>query len=148
MDQTGALKNWWFLALALSVMIWNVSAINVAGTWTTPHTMVGLRVPNISPYLCFELYQEVYYICEGGLKSPSIKERKARRASIAPAVGNDMTWTVIDDITGQAHHCSFVQPAKDLFNPNLRADNLSSKDIKAGLEASKQPVAKSFMRLL
>ena len=105
MDHMGAPKSWWFLALTLSVLIWNVSAINVAGTWTTPHTMVGLGIPDISPYLCFELYQEVYYIPEGGLEFPSIKERKARWAGIAPTVGNDMTWTVIDDITGHAHHC-------------------------------------------
>ena len=55
-----------------------------------------------------------------------------------------MTWTVIDDITGHAHHCSLVRPAKDIFNPNLRADNLSAKDIKKGLESSPQLVAESF----
>ena len=60
MDRTGAPKSWWFLALALAVLIWNISAINIAGTWTTPHSMVGLGIPDISPYLCFELYQEVY----------------------------------------------------------------------------------------
>ena len=33
-----------------------------------------------------------------------------------------------------------------LTTVHLRADNLSSKDIKAGLEASQQPVAKSFYK--
>ena len=75
----------------LLVLIWNVSAINVADTWTTPHAMVGLGIPDISPYLCFELYQEVYYIPEGGLKFPSIKKRKAQCASITPTIGDDMT---------------------------------------------------------
>ena len=37
-----------------------------------------------------------------------------------------------------------MRPAKDIFNPNLWADNLSAKDIKKGLESSPQPVAESF----
>ena len=141
MDRTGAPKDWWFIALALSVLIWIISAIDIKGTWTTPHTMVGLGIPDISAYLCFDLYQEVYYIPEGGLKFPKIKERRARWAGIALTVGRDMTWTVIDDVTGKPHQCSLVRPVKDLFNPNLRADNLSPSDIKKGLEASPEPVA-------
>ena len=53
MDQTGAPQNWWFLALALSVLTWNVSAIEIKDTWTTPATMVGLGIPDISSYILF-----------------------------------------------------------------------------------------------
>ena len=91
MDRTGAPQNWWFLALALSVLTWNISVIEIKGTWTTPATMVGLGIPDISPYLCFELYQDVYYVPVGGVKFPKVKERRAHWAGISPTVGQDMT---------------------------------------------------------
>ena len=142
MSRVGAPHNWWFLALSLACIIWNCSAIQLpSDTWSTPHALFGDGIPDISSLLCFELYQEVYYVPEGGAaKLPEVKERCGRWASIADSVGHDMTWKIIDDVTGPFHFCLLVRPVNDLYTPNCRADTISGADIKVDYPALISPM--------
>ena len=142
MDRTGAPPNFWFLALALCCVIWNCAAVVKlsSGEYTTPHALSGLGIPDISPLCCFEFYQDVYYIPEGGAaKLPDVKERRGKWVGISPDVGTDMTWKIIDDITGKEHWCALVRPVNDLFNPNKRADTLTKEDVKLAYPRSISP---------
>ena len=71
------------------VYILNITANNSIGD-ISPRQYLYSQTPNISPTLCFQFYESVYYFYTDSFSAPI--EKKGRRVSFAPNVRDILTF--------------------------------------------------------
>ena len=108
MDRVGCSSGYWLLCLLYVIGLLNVLS-NSKGC--IPLTVVTGHITDISPYLDFHFWQEVFVEVPGG-------EQLARWCGPSHKQGDFLTYFVLLDDTKQLVTCSIVRTAKDLLFPN------------------------------
>ncbi len=113
MDRTGCPQRWWLLVALFVIMLKN-HLPNSHGE--IPLTKVSGRIPDVSKFMHFHFWQEVFVESHKEGK----KEELARWVMPAENTGDELTYMVLLEDTEQLVPRSNVRPAKDPLYPNLR----------------------------
>ena len=113
MDRVGCAAKFWLIATLFVIGLLNVMC-NVNGE--IPNSVVTGEMTDVSPYLSFHFWQEVFYEEPG--KNP---EKLGRWCGPADGKGDKLTYWILTKDTEQLIVRSGVRPAKDPLFPNLRA---------------------------
>ena len=109
MDQVGCPSGYWLLCLLYVIGLLNVLS-NSKGC--IPLTVVIGQITDISPYLDFHFWQEVFVEVPGG------GEQLAHWCGPSHKQGDFLTYFILVDDTQQLVTCSNVRTAKDPLFPN------------------------------
>ncbi len=112
MDRVGCPAHYWLLAILFTVALCNV-LVNSNGE--IPQAVVTGEVIDISPFLEFHFWEEVFVATDKGGE-----EVLARWCFPAPNVGDQLTYYVLLNETKQLVPRSNVRHAKDPLFPNRR----------------------------
>ena len=133
MDRVGCPPKFWLLCTLFVIGLLNHL---VAAHGEIPHTIHTGEVTDVSPYLTFHFWQEVFY------DDPvSHQEKLGRWIDVSPKKGDFLTYAILTNDTQQLLFRSNVRPAKDPLFPNLNARPATSTP--SG-ESSQQPVLSSL----
>ena len=134
MDRVGCPSQFWLLCMLYIISLLNVIT-NANGV--IPQTAVTGEVTDVSAFLTFHFWQEVFY------HNPDRSERLGRWVGVAQTQGDALTYLVLTNDTQQVIARSNVRPAKDPMFPNrnARPPDGSSTD---GGEVSERPVISSL----
>jgi hypothetical protein len=88
------------------------------------------QTPDISKFLPFRWYEPVSYLNSEG------QEELGRWAGVAEHVGDELTYIVISDATGQAMYRSDIRTALDHNAPNFRAETKAADALRAKQDAN------------
>ena len=138
LDCTGALAYCWLLCLYYICFILNNSySNNLKGT---PLQYCTGITNDISPLLCFDFYEPVYFHMDD-TPFPSVsKELHGHWVGISENVGNFMTFKVLTDDMLKVIHHSNVCSACDLASKNLCLDPLNENFPEVITSLQQQPV--------
>jgi len=134
MDCTGCPAPYWLLAVLFVVSLMN-HMVNVNDV--IPHSAVTGQATDISQFLSFHFWQEVFF------EEPGKPERHGRWVGFEPKKGDILTYSILPLDTGHVVTRSNVRPAKDPLFPNLRVRPGNSRPDGGGL-AQQQPVLMSL----
>ena len=112
MDRTGCPSYWWLLAATFVLMLLNHLP---AANGEIPLTKVTGQIPDVSKFMHFHFWQEVFVESH----KPDKREELARWCYPADNVGDELTYMVLLTETNQLVPRSNVRPAKDPLYPNL-----------------------------
>ena len=114
------LKLWSYIAKYLAD-IHNITADETLG-WKTPHFLRKGIMPDISPYLQFTFYEEVYYL-DTDEKFPHSKELRGWWVGVAHHVGDHMCFEILTEkervIERSVVRSAILHPNKLLTNTQL-----------------------------
>ena len=117
LDRTGSPSNIWYLAMEYAVYIINrISHKKLHNK--TPIEVCFVYTPDISSLLCFQWYQDVFYL-DSEASFPSSKELHGNFVGISENVGDSLTFLILTD-SCKVISRSVVISAVDVKNPNLR----------------------------
>ena len=120
MDSTNTPNFMWILCMFFVTMLLNIVAITTFG-WIT-HTEVSLGfTPDISTYLQFEWWQQVYYIDENESVFPNLKEKLDCWCVPTENCGDVLKYWIYKPYTNQMISRSVVRPASEPAKTNKRA---------------------------
>ena len=117
MDHTGCPAPYWLLCTLFVIGLLN-HLVNVNGV--IPMTLITGEITDVSAYLSFHFWQEVFY------EMPDKKEALGRWVGIAHSQGDKLTYLVLSHDTKQVLTRSNVRAAKDTMFPNYRARPVNS----------------------
>ena len=134
MDRVGCPSGYWLLCTLFVIGLLN-HLVNVNSV--VPMTVVTGEITDVSPYLSFHFWQEVFFEQPG-----KQGEALGRWVGVAHNKGDKLTYLVLTNDTKQVIARSNVRAAKDSLFPNQRARPVidSSPD---GGEVSQRPVLTS-----
>ena len=120
-------------------MLYIISLLNVLtnSSGVIPQTLVSGEVTDVSPFLTFHFWQEVFY------QQPDKSEHLGRWVGVAQGKGDVLTYLVLTNSTEQVIVRSNVCPAKDPMFPNRNARPPSGSKLDGG-EISQKPVLSSL----
>ena len=131
MDRVGCPAKFWLLCMLFVISLLNVM-VNANGV--VPNTVVTGEVTDVSAYLSFHFWQEVFF------EEPDKSERLGRWVGVATSKGDALTYFVLSHDTEQVLVRSNVRPAKDPLFPNRRARPDGSIPSADGGEVKSKPV--------
>ena len=111
MDHVGCPAGYWLLCTLFVISLLNC-LVNANGA--IPQSLVTGQVTDISPFLSFHFWQEVFF------EEPDKSERLGRWVGVAPKQGDFLTYKVLTSDTKRVVTRSNVRPAKDPLFPNRR----------------------------
>ncbi len=132
MDRVGCPAGYWLLCTLFVIGLLN-HLVNANGA--VPMTLVTGEVTDVSAYLTFHFWQEVF------VEEPDKSERLGRWVGVAHDQGDKLTYLVLTHDTKQVVTRSNVRPAKDSMFPNRRERPANS--LPDGGEESSRPVLNS-----
>ena len=135
--RTGAPMQVWGYIAKYVADIHNITADETLG-WKTPHFVRKGAMPDISPYIQFTFYEEVYYL-DTQEKFPNSKELKGWWIGVAHHVGDHMCFEILNE-NEQVIERSVVRSA--ITHPNKFKDR---KDSPPPLSPEAIPVVDSPM---
>src|SRR5688500_9797847 len=91
LDQTGAPPSLWLLALSYVCMILNYTA-NASIVNNIPIQVLTGTTPDISAFLQFDFYEQVYYKTEESHFPSMLNEKSGRFVGISEHVGHALTF--------------------------------------------------------
>ena len=130
MDHVGCPAGYWLLCTLFVISLLN-HVVNVNGA--IPQSLINGEITDISPYLTYHFWQEVFYEQPDG-------DREALGRWVGPALkhGDKLTYMILTNDTKQVIICSNIHPAKDSLFPNLHAHPVNS--LPDGGEVLQHPV--------
>jgi hypothetical protein len=128
MQVTNTPATLWPLCVEHIVMVKNHLIRESLGNRTPIEQRTG-QTPDISKFLPFRWYEPVYYLNSEG------QEELGRWAGVAEHVGDELTYVVISDATGQAMYRSDIRTALDHNAPNFRAETKAADALRAKQDA-------------
>ena len=137
MDRTGCPAKFWLLCFLFVISLLNC-LVNKNGE--IPKSLVTGEVTDVSPFLTFHFWQEVFF------EQPDKTEQLGRWVGVAENVGDTLTYFVLTNDTEKVIARSNVRAAKDPLFPNrlVRPDN----SLPDGGEVKSKPVLASANDLL
>ena len=103
-----------------------------------PQTLVTGEATDISAFLTFHFWQEVFY------QDPDKSEKLGHCVGVAPSHGDALTYLILSHDTEHVLVRSNVCPAKDPLFPNQHAHPDNAPPYTAGGEASSKPILSSL----
>ena len=125
MDRTGTPAPFWLICVLYVIHLFNHLAQETAGNITPLQAAHGQQ-PDISKFLSFYWWQPVYYRVESPQFPSQSKERRGRWAGPCLHKGDELTFWILDDETGQLLPRSDVRAATKQDNLRIamqRDDN-------------------------
>ena len=118
MDRVGCPAGYWLLCTLFVISLLN-HVVNVNGA--IPQSLINGEITDISPYLTYHFWQEVFYEQPDG-------NPEALGHWVGPALkhGDKLTYMILTNDTKQVIIRSNILPAKDSLFPNLRARPVNS----------------------
>ena len=107
MDRTGCPASYWLLCLLWVITVMNYTAAPSLD-WKIPLTVLTGSTTDISILLCFFFYEPVFYASDNKWPSQS-PERSGRFVGFALNKGNELTYQIEDDETGEIVTCSTMR---------------------------------------
>ena len=101
----------WFKLMQLIEGIWNHTAKESLG-WKTPFEVKNGFTPDISPYILFQFWEEIYYL-DPRADKPGEKEKAGRWLGIAEGQGVGLCFYVLNEETDQILVRGTVRSAKE-----------------------------------
>ena len=135
MDRVGCPAQYWLLCMLYVISLLNVMT-NAHGA--IPLTVVTGEVTDVSAFLTFHFWQEVFY------QNPDKSEKLGRWVGVATNKGDALTYYLLTHDTKQVIPRSNVRPAKDPVFPNLNARPPDGSPPDGGEVVSQKPVISSL----
>ena len=123
LDHTGAPVYCWLLCLMyVSFILNNCFSDNIG---STPLQQCTGTTNDISPMLCFDFYEAVYFLMDDSAFPSESKEYHGHWVRVSENVGNFMTFKVLTDDTLKVIHQSNIRSVHDRTAKNLNLDQLN-----------------------
>ena len=128
MDRTGSPASTWLLCLIWVCFVMN-HTYNKSIDGIPMERLTGIS-QDISPMLCFEWWEPVYYMSyDHGYPSES-REARGRFVGVSENVGHAMTFKILTDDTQVVIHRSNVRSARKTGSENMRIDPVDGEKVK------------------
>ena len=128
LNRTGAPAHTWLLCMQYICTLLNHLSTKSLD-WRTPMQVLTGETSDISIFLLFHFWEEVYYTKVSSNFPSSSTEEKGNFVGFADTVGDAMTFKILSQDTLKIIYRSNVRTAEDKTKPNLRLNNNDGNDI-------------------
>ena len=127
LNRTGAPPSTWLLCMQYICTLLNHLATKSLD-WRTPMQVLTGETSDISIFLLFHFWEEVYYTNVKSNFPSTSTEEKGNFVGFADTVGDAMTFKILSQATQKIIYRSNVRTAEDKLKPNNRLNNNNNEN--------------------